>query len=231
MDISSEMVHSLLPVFLVSVLGSSYTSVGLIEGLGEGVTLLFKMISGPLSDRLRNRKSLVFIGYTLAALSKPLFAVAQSSAFVFGARLLDRMGKGIRGAPRDALLADLAPKSLWGQAFGLRQSLDTVGAFVGPLLAILFMSLLKDDFRMIFWIAVLPGLLSVSLIVFGIREPEYELKNKGTFSFRGFRNFSQAFWLVCICGAVLQLARFSEAFLILRAKDLGLSFKFVPLIK
>lgn len=174
MDVSSEIVHGLLPVFLVSVLGASYTSVGLIEGLGEGTALLFKIFSGPLSDRLRNRKSLVLVGYTLGALSKPLFAMAQSSFLVLGARLFDRMGKGIRGAPRDALVADIAPEFLRGKAFGLRQSLDTVGAFLGPLLAILLMHQLNGNFRMIFWLAVIPGFLSVGLIVFGVREPEHK---------------------------------------------------------
>lgn len=230
MDVSSEIVHGLLPVFLVSVLGASYTSVGLIEGLGEGTALLFKIFSGPLSDRLKNRKSLVFIGYALGALSKPLFALAQSSFLVMGARLFDRMGKGIRGAPRDALVADIAPESLRGKAFGLRQSLDTVGAFIGPLLAILLMHLLNDNFRLIFWMAVIPGLISVSLIVFGVREPEHKSATKNGLSLKGLRNFNQAFWVVCSCGAVLQLARFSEAFLILRAKDFGLSFGLIPLV-
>lgn len=230
MDISSEIVHGLLPVFLVSTLGASYTSVGLIEGLGEGTALLFKIISGPLSDRLRNRKALVLIGYSFGALSKPLFAVAQSASLVMGARFFDRMGKGIRGAPRDALLADIAPASLRGKAFGLRQALDTTGAFIGPLLAMLLMSLLNNDFRTIFWIAVIPGLMAVLLIVLGVREPEHKAAAKNGLTFKGLRQFSPAFWLVCSCGAVLQLAKFSEAFLILRAKDLGLSFGMVPLV-
>lgn len=230
MDVSSEIVHGLLPVFLVSVLGASYTSVGLIEGLGEGTALLFKIFSGPLSDRLRNRKSLVLVGYALGALSKPLFAMAQNSSLVLGARLFDRMGKGIRGAPRDALVADIAPEALRGKAFGLRQSLDTVGAFVGPLLAILLMYLLNDNFRMIFWLAVIPGILSVVLIVFGVREPEHKSATKNGLSLKDLRSFNQAFWVVCSCGAILQLARFSEAFLILRAKDFGLSFGLIPLV-
>ena len=203
---------------------------GLIEGLGEGTALLFKIVSGPLSDRLRNRKALVLIGYTFGALSKPLFAVAQSASLVMGARFFDRMGKGIRGAPRDALLADIAPASLRGKAFGLRQALDTTGAFIGPLLAMLLMSLLSNDFRTIFWIAVIPGLIAVLLIVFGVREPEHKASAGSGLTFKDLKQFSPAFWLVCACGAVLQLAKFSEAFLILRAKDLGLSFGMVPLV-
>lgn len=230
MDISSEIVHGLLPVFLVSVLGASYTSVGIIEGLGEGTALLFKIFSGPLSDRLKNRKSLVLLGYSLGALSKPLFALATNSSLVLGARLFDRMGKGIRGAPRDALVADIAPEQLRGKAFGLRQSLDTVGAFLGPLLAILLMYLLHENFRLIFWLALIPGLISVSLIIFGVREPENKSEVKNNLSFKTLRNFGRAFWIVCICGAVLQLARFSEAFLILRAKDLGLAISWSPVV-
>lgn len=230
MDVSSEIVHGLLPVFLVSVLGASYTAVGVIEGLGEGTTLLVKFISGPLSDRLKNRKLLVLIGYTMAALSKPLFALAPNVSMVLGARLFDRVGKGIRDAPRDALMADIVPESLRGRAFGLRQSLDTVGAFVGPLLAIFLMSLLHENFRLIFWIALIPGLIAVVLIVFGVREPEHKPNGKARFSLRDLRLFGHAFWIVCLCGASLQLARFSEAFLILRAKDLGLAMGFIPLV-
>lgn len=230
MDVSSEIVHGLLPVFLVSALGASYTSVGLIEGIGEGTALLFKIISGPLSDRLRNRKPLVLLGYTLGALSKPLFAIAESSFAVFGARLFDRMGKGIRGAPRDALVADIAPESLRGKAFGLRQSLDTVGAFLGPLLAVLLMHLLNDNFRLIFWLAAIPGFFAVALVIFGVREPDRKSEMTKGFSPSDLSGFNQAFWIACSCGAVLQFARFSEAFLILRARDFGLSFGLIPLV-
>lgn len=229
-DVSSEIVHGLLPVFLVSVLAASYTTVGIVEGLGEGTALLFKIISGPLSDRLKNRKSLVLLGYALGALSKPLFAIAPSSFVVMGARIFDRMGKGIRGAPRDALIADITPDSLRGGAFGLRQSLDTVGAFVGPLLAILLMYTLNGNFRLIFWLAAVPGLLSVGLIVFGLQEPETNSANKKSLSLKDLRNFNKAFWFVCTLGAILQMARFSEAFLILRAKDYGLSFGWAPVV-
>lgn len=230
MDVSSEIVHGLLPVFLISVLGASYTFVGFIEGLGEGTALLFKIFSGPLSDRMKNRKSLVLLGYSLGALSKPLFAIAPNAFFVLSARLFDRMGKGIRGAPRDALVADVTPESLRGKAYGLRQSLDTVGAFIGPLLAILLMHLLDEDFRLIFWIALIPGLFAVGLIVFGVREPNHQALGKDKMSFKDIRKFSNAFWAVCICGAILQFARFSEAFLILRARDFGLAMSFSPLV-
>lgn len=230
MDVSSEIIHGLLPVFLVTVLGASYTAVGLVEGIGEGATLLVKILSGPFSDRLRKRKTLVLIGYSLAAFSKPLFAIATSVQMVFGARLSDRIGKGIRGAPRDALIADVADESIRGKAYGLRQSLDTAGAFIGPLLAIALMSLLNENFRLIFWLAMIPALISVALIIFGVHEPDQVSTPSNGFSLKDIRGFSRAFWLVCACGGILQLARLSEAFLILRAKELGLAVGLAPLV-
>ena len=162
MDISSEMIHGLLPVFLVTVLGASTEMVGLIEGVGEATASISKLFSGWLSDRLGRRKALTIVGYGLGALSKPLFALAPAASFVLAARFSDRIGKGIRGAPRDALVGDMVPAGLCGAAYGLRQALDTVGAFAGPLLAIALMALLHDNFRLIFWIALIPGLISVS---------------------------------------------------------------------
>jgi len=230
MDISSEIVHGLLPVFLVTVLGASYTSVGLIEGFGEATALILKVLSGPLSDFMKNRKSLVLAGYFMGALSKPLFAIAQSSSFILSARMFDRMGKGIRGAPRDALIADITAPELRGKAYGLRQSLDTVGAFLGPLFAIGLMYLLHNNFRMIFWIALIPGALAVLLIIFGVHEPKHNTTKKNKWRFNDIRKFSHTFWIVCVFGALLQLARFSEAFLILRTNDLGLAVGLAPLV-
>lgn len=231
MDTSSEIVHGLLPVFLISVLGASYSMVGLIEGVGEASSLIIKVFSGPLSDWWGKRKPLVLLGYSMGAISKPLFAIAPTPLLVLGARLFDRTGKGIRGAPRDALVADTAPAELRGEAFGLRQSLDTVGAFLGPLLAILLMSLTNGNYRLIFWIAVVPGILSVIVLIFGVKEPEEKhSQEQKRLSWNSVREFRFVFWIVVIAGAIFQLARFSEAFLILRAQNLGLSLSLAPAI-
>ena len=180
MDISSEMVHSLLPMFMVGALGVSVFTVGIIEGLAESTALIVKVFSGALSDYLGKRKGLALFGYALGAFTKPLFAIASGSGMVIVARLIDRVGKGIRGAPRDALVADIAPPDARGAAFGLRQSLDTVGAFLGPLIAVGLMIVWANDFRAVFWVAVIPGLLSVALLFFGVKEPERKVGDKKT---------------------------------------------------
>jgi MFS family permease len=231
-DISSELVHSLLPVFMVSVLGASVFSVGVLEGTAEATALIVKVFSGTLSDYLGKRKALTLVGYSMGALTKPLFAIAASVETVFVARVLDRIGKGIRGAPRDALVADIAPPHLRGAAFGLRQSLDTVGAFAGPLLAMVLMLLWANDFRVVFWVAVVPGLLSVVVLLFGVREPERPRNERRTNSihWRQLKRLSNAYWWVVIIGAIFTLARFSEAFLLLRAQQGGLPLAWVPLV-
>ena len=232
MDVSSEMVHSLLPLFMVTTLGASVMSVGLIEGLAESTALIVKVFSGALSDYLGRRKGLAVFGYALGALTKPLFAVASSIGIVLTARLVDRVGKGVRGAPRDALVADLAPPHLRGAAFGLRQSLDTVGAFVGPLLAVGLMLLWANDFRAVFWVAVVPGLLAVALLVFGVREPDADRTRKSVNPIRreNLRRLSATYWWVVGVGAVFTLARFSEAFLVLRAQQSAVPVALVPLV-
>lgn len=232
MDISSEMIHSLLPVFMVTVLGTSMWAVGLIEGLAEATALIVKVFSGVLSDYWGKRKPLAVLGYGLGAVSKPLFALATSTGLVLTARLIDRVGKGIRGAPRDALVADLAPPGMRGAAFGLRQSLDTVGAFVGPLVAMGLMLLWANDFRAIFWVAMIPGLLAVALLLFGVREPERarEAPRVNPISKDKLRRLSAPYWRVVVMGAVFALARFSEAFLLLRALQGGLPVAYTPLV-
>ncbi|HYM47039.1 MAG TPA: MFS transporter [Burkholderiaceae bacterium] len=232
MDISSEMIHSLLPVFLVTTLGASALVVGLIEGAAEATALIVKVFSGVLSDYWGKRKSLAVFGYALGALSKPLFAVASTAGMVFTARFIDRVGKGIRGAPRDALVADVAPSEMRGASFGLRQSLDTVGAFIGPLLAIGLMLLWANDFRAVFWVAVIPGVLAVALLVFGVREPERQAAARpiNPIQRESLRKLSRAYWWVVAIGAVFTLARFSEAFLVLRAAEGGLPLALVPLV-
>ncbi len=232
MDISSEMVHSLLPMFMVGTLGASALTVGLIEGIAESTALIVKVFSGTLSDYLGRRKPLAVIGYAMGALSKPLFAIATSTGMVLGARFIDRIGKGVRGAPRDALLADLAPPGLRGAAFGLRQSLDTVGAFLGPLLAVGLMLLWQDDFRAVFWVAVIPGLLAAVLLAVAVREPARapgaQAVNPVTRA--NLRRLGPAYWGVVLMGAAFMLARFSEAFLVLRAEQLGIAVALVPLV-
>ena len=233
MDISSEMVHALLPVYLVTILGASTVTVGIIEGVGEATASISKLFSGWLSDRLGKRKLLTVVGYGLGALSKPLFALAPTASWVLFARFSDRVGKGIRGAPRDALVGDLAPPGLTGAAYGLRQSLDTVGAFVGPLLAMALMALFADDFRLVFWLAVVPGLVAVAILILGVREPQRHVDastERTPIRWTELHRLGGLFWGVVAVGTVLTLARFSEAFLILRAENAGLSLAFVPLV-
>jgi MFS family permease len=232
MDISSEMIHSLLPLFLVTTLGTSVFMVGLIEGAAEAIALIVKIFSGVLSDYLGKRKALAVIGYSLGAFSKPLFALASGSGLVLGARLLDRVGKGIRGAPRDALVADITPPELRGAAFGLRQSLDTVGAFLGPLLGVALMLLWANDFRAVFWVAVVPGLLAVAVLLFGVREPATQQPRRrgNPINWANLKRMGSDYWWVVAIGAMLTLARFSEAFLLLRAQQGGLAPAWIPLI-
>ncbi|MDH5304926.1 MAG: MFS transporter [Gammaproteobacteria bacterium] len=232
MDISSELIHSLLPVFLVTVVGASAFAVGMLEGVAEATALIVRLFSGTLSDWLGRRKPLAVAGYALGALSKPLFALATSFSMVFAARCVDRIGKGIRGAPRDALIADLTPAAERGAAYGLRQSLDTVGAFAGPLLAIVLMLLWANDFRAVFWVAVIPAAVAVALLLFGVHEPQQKLPRRriNPIHWRALSRLRSAYWWVVAIGAIFTLARFSEAFLILRAQQNGLPLAWIPLV-
>jgi MFS family permease len=232
MDVSSEMIHALLPVFLVTVLGASVTAVGFLEGTAEAIASFTKIFSGALSDWLGKRKLLTVIGYGLAALTKPVFALAPTTAWVFAARFSDRIGKGIRGAPRDALIADIAPAEVRGAAFGLRQTLDTVGAFLGPLLAIGLMMLTHDRFRAVFWTAVAPAFLAVALLVVFVAEPAHRAPRAAagrTFRDGLGRLEARYWWLVGLAG-LFTLARFSEAFLILKASAAGLPSAYAPAV-
>ena len=233
MDLSSEMIHGLLPVFLVTVLGASALSVGLIEGVAEATASVAKVFSGVISDWIGRRKPLVLLGYGLAALTKPLFPLATGVGAVLAARFLDRIGKGIRGAPRDALIADITPQEIRGAAYGLRQSLDTVGAFAGPLLAILLMYVTDNNFRLVFWVAAVPAFVCVLLIIFGVDEPDSVPRDgqaKFPISRVNLRRLPPGFWWVVTFAAILSLARFSEAFLLLRVQGLGLSVTWVPMV-
>jgi MFS family permease len=233
MDVSSEMIHGLLPAFLVMVVGASPLVLGLIEGVAEGAAALVKLVSGAWSDRLGRRKPLLVAGYGLAALSKPLFPLAGSAATVLAARLMDRVGKGMRGAPRDALVADLTPAGQRGAAYGLRQSLDTVGALLGPLLAIGLMVLFAGDMRAVFAVAVIPAALAVLVLVVGVKEPAPAARAAD-----GARRFDRAtlarlpgaYWFLIAAAVPFTLARFSEAFLLLRAQEQGLAIALVPLV-
>jgi MFS family permease len=230
MDLSSELVHSLLPVFMVSVLGASMLAVGVVEGIAEATASIVKLFSGALSDRLGRRKPIVLLGYGLAAASKPLFPLAASLPLVLGARFMDRIGKGIRGAPRDALIADVTPQGARGAAYGLRQALDTLGALLGPLAAVALMLWLANDVRAVLWWAVVPAVASVLVLLFFVREPASVPRAGRGFSLGTLGELQARVWIVVAIGAVLTLARFSEAFLVLRAQDLGLGLALVPLV-
>jgi MFS family permease len=233
MDTSSELIHSLLPVFLVSVLGASALSVGVIEGVAEATAAITKVFSGTLSDYLGKRKLLTVIGYGLATLTKPLFPLAETIGWVFAARFVDRIGKGVRDAPRDALVGDIAPAHLRGACYGLRQSLDTVGAFAGPLLALALMALFADDIRAVFWVAVIPAVIAVAILVFGVKEPgsvRAQAVLRSPIHLSELRGIGAAYWGLVLIAAFLSLARFSEAFLLLRAENVGLPIALVPLV-
>lgn len=232
MDISSEMIFSLLPVFLTTSLHASMLAVGLIEGGAEATALIVKVFSGAWSDWLGRRKPVAVLGYGLGAVSKPLFALAGSVDTVLGARLIDRIGKGLRGAPRDALVSELVPPEQRGAAYGLRQSLDTVGAFLGPLLATGLMLAWANDFHAIFWVAVIPAALSVALLAFGVREPDAPASARRVNPMRreSLRQLAAPYWWVVGIGALFTLARFSEAFLVLRAQQGGLRIAYAPLV-
>jgi len=231
MDLSSELVHGLLPVFMTVVLGAGMVAVGVVEGIAEATASIVKLFSGALSDRLGRRKPLVVLGYALAAASKPLFPLAGSVPLVLVARFMDRVGKGIRGAPRDALIADVTPAEVRGGAYGLRQALDTVGAVLGPLAAIGLMILLASDIRAVLWVAVVPAILSVVVLVLFVREPPATLTaHANPLSRAALGELTLRYWFVVALGAVFTLARFSEAFLVLRAQDLGMALALVPIV-
>ena len=231
MDLSSELVHGLLPVFMTAILGASMLAVGVVEGIAEATASIVKLFSGVLSDRVGRRKPLVVLGYALAAASKPLFPLAGSVPLVLVARFMDRVGKGIRGAPRDALIADVTPAEARGAAYGLRQALDTVGAVLGPLAAIGLMLLLASDIRAVLWVAVVPAILSVVVLVLFVREPPAtSTAHANPLSRTALGELTLRYWFVVALGAVFTLARFSEAFLVLRAQDLGMALAMVPIV-
>ena len=233
MDLSSEIIHALLPLFLTTTLGVSIAMVGLIDGIAEATASITKVFSGYISDRIGRRKPLILLGYGLGALSKPLFALAGSAPVVLGARFADRIGKGLRGAPRDALVADVTPAAIRGRAFGLRQSLDTVGAFAGPLLAIGLMAAFANDMRLVFWVAVVPAILAVLCVIFGVEEridhaaPKPE---RPPIAFAHLKRLERPFWGVVALGVIFTLARFSEAFLILKVSAEGLPLTYAPAV-
>lgn len=231
MDISSEMIHALLPLFLTTTLGASVLLVGIIDGVAESTASISKVFSGYISDKIGRRKPLILLGYGLGALSKPFFAMASAPMLVLGARFADRIGKGLRGAPRDALVADITPTDIRGRAYGLRQALDTAGAFNGPLIAIALMALLANDMRMVFWLAVIPALIAVLLVIVGVEERETrETGARAPIRLRDLTRLGSAFWTVTAIGVVFTLARFSEAFLVLKASAEGLPLTLALLV-
>ena len=230
MDLSSELVHALLPLYMTVVLGAGMVAVGIVEGIAEATASIMKVFSGALSDRMARRKPLVVLGYGLALLSKPLFPLADTVSLVLGARFMDRVGKGIRGAPRDALIADVTPEGQRGAAFGLRQGLDTIGAFLGPLAAVGLMFLFLSDLRTVLWFAAVPALLAVGVLLVFVHEAPRKIASGARSATGSWKDFGRPFWLVVGLGAVVTLARFSEAFLILRAEQLGMALALVPLV-
>jgi MFS family permease len=231
MDISSEIIHALLPLFMTGTLGLSVAMVGLVDGIAEATASITKVFSGYVSDRMGRRKPLILIGYGLGAVSKPLFAISTGVLPILGARFADRIGKGIRGAPRDAMVADVTPPEIRGSAFGLRQSLDTIGAFVGPLIAIGLMYALANDMRLIFWIAVIPAMIAVALIIAGVEDrPSGGRQARPPIRLADLRQLDKPYWNIVLIGVLFSIARVSEAFLILRANGEGLPLALAPLV-
>ena len=231
MDTSSEIIHALLPLFMTTTLGLSVAAVGLIDGIAEATASITKVFSGWLSDRIGRRKPLILLGYGLAGLSKPLFPIATGALAILGARFADRIGKGIRGAPRDALIADVTPAAMRGRAFGLRQALDTAGAVIGPVLALVLMLLLAGDMRLVFWVAVIPATLAVLLVVFGVEDRRAGAdRAPAPIRWAELKDLGAGFWAVVSVGTAFSLARFSEAFLVLKASADGLDLALAPLV-
>ena len=233
MDLSSEMILSILPIFLVTGLGVSVLTLGLIEGLAEGVASVIKAFSGALSDYLKKRKILVVIGYGLSTLTKPFFALASTATWIFTARFVDRLGKGIRGAPRDSLIADSTSTKIRGTAYSLRQSLDTLGALLGPIIAIIILYLTTNNFRFVLWFAVIPAVLCIVVLIFGVKETTLKknvLKKKSYFLFKNFSKITPVIWLFFLTVFILNLGHFSEAFLLLRSQEIGLKVSFIPIV-
>lgn len=233
MDMSSEFIHAVLPVYLTTTLGLSVLTVGVVEGIAEATASIMKVFSGVVSDHFRQRKVLVLVGYGLAALTKPVFPLAQTALEVVAARFIDRIGKGIRGAPRDALVADVTPPALLNAAYGLRQSLDTAGAFAGPLLAMLVLYGFSQDLRLVLWVAVVPALVCVGLILWGVQESEAVDAGKAgkpRLHWRDTRQLPAAYWWLLVLVAVVTLARMTDALLVLRGQENGLGMVWVPLV-
>jgi MFS family permease len=231
MDTSSELIHSLLPVFMVTFLGASMVTVGIIEGVAEATAAVMKVFSGALSDYLGKRKLLTVSGYALSAFTKPIFPLATSVNWVFTARFVDRIGKGIRDAPRDALVADLTPSQMRGAAYGLRQALDSVGALIGPLLAVALMIWFANNIRVVMWVAVVPAFITVALLLIYVHEPGHvDERAKAPLNVANTKRLPSRFWIIVLLGAVFTLARFSEAFLVLRAQNVGLGIGYVPIV-
>jgi MFS family permease len=228
-DISSEMIHSLLPLFLVSILGANATTVGAIEGIAESTASTLKLFSGVISDALAQRKGLTVLGYGLSNLMRPLFALATSPFLVLIARFGDRVGKGIRVAPRDALIADSTPEAQWGAAFGLRQSLDTLGAVIGPLTAFGIMLTSGQNFRLVFLLASIPGLLSIFVLFFGVKEVRVKQKLADEWEWSALKRLGKPFWLLTAVAFLFNLGNSSDAFLLLRAQQVGIPASYVPL--
>ena len=228
MDVSSEMIYPLIPLYLSNVLHASKTSIGVIEGIAESTASILKVFSGWLSDRVGKRKALIFWGYGISVFSRPILATAGSWVHVLIYRFTDRFGKGVRTAPRDAIIADSTRKEILGKAFGFHRSMDTVGAVIGPGIAFALMGIFHDSFQTVFWISMIPGLLAVATIAIFVRD----VKGPGgderpRISLRGVDRRFKIFLLIA---ALFTLGKTSDAFLVLRAQDLGVKAGAIPLL-
>jgi len=226
-DISSDMIFPTSPLFLANTLGIPKAIIGIIEGVATSAASILKAFSGHISDRIKKRKILILIAYSLSALSKPFFAAAQSVAEVFAVRLSDRIGKGIRDAPRDALISESISKPRRGKWFGFHRMMDRSGAVIGTIIAFLLLRYLTQNYRTIFWLATIPAMASILVILFFVKDIRHKVSDKIKFS---LKNFSRNYKLFLLVSIVFNLGNFSYAFYILRAENLGISIVFIPLI-
>ena len=229
-DISSEMIYPLLPIFLSSVLGVSTSFIGLLEGIAESSASILKAVSGWFSDKLRKRKPIILLGYGLSTISKPFLYLATAGWHVLIVRFMDRVGKGIRTSPRDALVADSSLAENRGLAFGVQRAMDNLGAFLGPLLAFLILPLLNNNLRLVFLIAFIPALIAIVAIIFFVKEKSQTQSRAQQIKLTSFKIFNRDFKMFVFILGVFTLGNSSDAFLILRAKDLGMHLVFIPVL-
>ncbi|MBI5682857.1 MAG: MFS transporter [Deltaproteobacteria bacterium] len=230
MDISSEMIYPLVPLFLATILGTTKTTIGIIEGVAESTASILKVFSGYLSDKLGRRKLLMGLGYGVSVLSRPIMGLSVSWSQVLAARFIDRLGKGIRTAPRDAIIADSVETNNLGKAFGFHRAMDTVGAVIGPAIAFFLLLIFSNNFRLIFWLSMIPGLIAVALIIFFITEKRKSRDELAKLPKLTIKDFDGNFRHYMIVIALFSIGNTSDAFLILRAENLGVDKEYIPVV-